>query len=165
MIPSSSSRVSYEHSRIYGLNTLGAVFGILVGAFLLIPICGLRISALLASSVHLFIGIYFFMFPRRGRVLSGTSNADWAASNATPEIPTWALLVGAFLSGALTIGLEVLMIRILNLSVGSEYFVFPIVLATFVLGLGLGSLSIQWKKVTHLSLLMNSLEDQAKTVF
>ena len=47
-----------------------------------------------------------------------------------------------FIVGAVTIGLEILLIRIVGLTIGSNIYVFPTVLGLVVLGIGLGSLHV-----------------------
>ena len=58
----------------------------------------------------------------------------------TKQIPALPLHLVAFLSGLVTLGLEVLWIRLLRISLGSTTYIFTLVITTFILGIGLGGL-------------------------
>ena len=74
----------------------------------------------------------------------------------TPRhIPIWFYYVFVFFTGAVIIASEVIFVRVLNLTIGSTVYNFPLVLSIYILSLALGSLSIAHKKSQRLHL--NSL--------
>ena len=57
-------------------------------------------------------------------------------------------IVIAFVTGAVTLSLEVLFVRVLNLTIGAGPYNFAIVVGVFVLGLALGGLSIRGRMLS-----------------
>jgi spermidine synthase len=144
------------HGLLYGLNTIGAALGALVGGFWLIGLLGMTYTLLFAV-VNCLIGLYcVFIIPRlststttsKGKVrdteisLSDTG-AVQAGPKASPEIITGALAIFA-VSGFCAMAYEVIWTKLLGLVVGPTMYSFTIVLVTFILGLALGSLIFGW---------------------
>lgn len=128
---------------LYGVNTLGAVAGILGATFVFLPLLGLagtsRLGALLAATVGvLAIGIAALLPVteaagepvRRPGVRTRRPAARWNR---------WLLAYGTV--GFTALAYEVCWFRALAMVVGSSIYAFATMLAAFLLGIGLGSLA------------------------
>ncbi len=118
-------------SRFYGANTLGACVGALLAPAVLMPLFGLSRGLAAAAMLDLAAAALVFGLqparpptPRRARRL-------WALSPALALIP--------FLLGFSSLALEVLLTRLLVSVTGATVYAFAVVLAVFLLGIGLGS--------------------------
>lgn len=142
-LPASMEEVNYCHSRIYGINTLGAFAGTFIGGFFLLPTFGLPISLALGALVNMLVGLVFV-----ANRLEGPAHR----AEETPSIPnnfgTGGIYLFVFTTGAVSIAYEILFIRILGLSIGSGHYIFPIVVGVVILGLAIGSLSLRRGSVT-----------------
>jgi spermidine synthase len=144
-VPTSAEEVNHCHSRIYGINTLGAFLGALLAGFFLVPKHGLLSAMIAAAILDAAVGILFVL---------NRLNGDMQKARDVPDIPNafgpWGIYLLVFVTGAASIGLEVLLIRLVGLSIGSGLFVFPIVVGIVVLGLAIGSLSLRRTGMTAL---------------
>lgn len=142
-IPQDVKEVNYCHTRVYGINTLGAFAGAFIGGFLMLPVYGLPVSLLVGAMANIAVAIVFLANRVEGAVQK---------SEVMPSIPhsfgTFGIYCFVFTTGAVTIAFEVLFIRILGLSIGSGHYIFPIVIGVVILGLAIGSLSIRRSGVT-----------------
>ncbi|HZP60022.1 MAG TPA: hypothetical protein VFB27_06815 [Opitutaceae bacterium] len=128
-------------ARFYSVNSLGAVCGAALAGFTLIPQFGLPATLQGAAGVNLAIGLIALAIARRpSAARAGTAPAAAAAPAAGPAsgLVRWGCLVVA-LSGAVSMGLEVLASRCLALIVGSSLQAFALMLMAFIFGIGLGS--------------------------
>lgn len=134
-VPESSAEVPNCHARIYGLNTLGAFAGVLLGAFSIIPELGLNGALFIGGALDLLAGLILALNGVKGTVLR---------SDPIPLVPNRfgnvTLFGFAFVSGAVIISTEMIVMRALALAMGSGFYVFPIGVGLFVLGLAAGSL-------------------------
>jgi spermidine synthase len=126
-------------ARLYGLNTLGAVVGLLTSGYLLIELIGLRDTTLVAVGLNLFAGGGAVIMSRVfGAVEAGPQPA------AAPRPPLQGLhrllLAVTFTSGLVSLALEVLWTRMMLQSTGSSIYVFIAVVAVFLIGIAGGSL-------------------------
>jgi spermidine synthase len=126
-------------ARLYGLNTLGAVAGLLASGYLLIELIGLRDTTLVAVGLNLFAGGSAVVMSRMfGAAESGPRPA------AAPRPPLHGrqrlLLAVTFTSGLVSLALEVLWTRMMLQSTGSSIYVFIAVVAVFLTGIAGGSL-------------------------
>ena len=124
---------------MYGLNTLGAVVGVLSAGFVTIAALGETGSILLGVLVNLGIGGFVWI------------KADPRKPLETPREPTAGpvyadharrLLLLAAASGFCALAYEVLWTRLLILLLGSSVYAFSTMLSTYLLGIGIGSLVI-----------------------
>ena len=154
LLPSSIDQVNRSHTLVYGWNTLGAVFGAPLAALFLIPTFGLPTTLCFAGVVNLMVGAAFVLnrFPKEQ--LKGISVKIQSGPQFLKKID---LMVIAAFSGMIIISLEVLWTRIIGLTVGSGVLVFPITVSLFVLGIGLGSLSLRSSKISPSTLVMSFL--------
>lgn len=131
---------------LYAINTLGAVVGCALTGFLLIAELGLRGTVRLGASVNLLIAaaIVITVAVLRGERPTPEGVAD-ETPTALPPVPgrsrlDWALLVAFGLSGAAAMVYENAWTRALTLVIGMSTYSFTVMLTTFLVGLGLGSL-------------------------
>ena len=142
-LPDKEEEINACHVKIYGWNSLGAFLGVLVSGFYLLPAFGLEITLILAGAVNFLAGLIFM-----GNKLKGDVHRQSRFPSFPSKIPNWLYMFFTFITGAVLISLEVLLIRLLNLSVGAGVYNFPIILSLFVGGLALGSLSIKPHKIS-----------------
>ncbi|MEE8170956.1 MAG: fused MFS/spermidine synthase, partial [Phycisphaerae bacterium] len=135
---------------LYGINTLGAVLGVSLAGFVLLPRLGLSGTTYLAACVNGLVGLLALW--RLGgpapQAASSTAAPPAEAAAALPSDSGWALSAGtrrwvlaAFaVSGASAMVYEVAWTRALVMSLGSSTYSFTCILSAFILGLALGSL-------------------------
>jgi spermidine synthase len=122
---------------LYTGNLAGAVFGCLLGGFYLLRLydaatatyAGAAINALCATLAFLLAGIAPY-------------NACVSASPSSPaplRLKAFAIYLTIALSGFTALGAQVVWTRLLSLLLGPSVYTFSIVLAVFLVGLGLGS--------------------------
>jgi spermidine synthase len=150
----SSRTIGQWLGRLYGLNTLGAVFGSLAAAYLLILWLGVNGTMLLAASLTALVGLASCALALR--LASGPqeemSPADLqdppaggpAGEGSTPisEIPGSRLAVlytVAFSSGFTVLAAEVLWTRLFVNFLTANVLVFATILGAFLAGIALGS--------------------------
>ncbi len=139
---------SFGH--IYGLNTLGAVFGSLSAAFVGFGYLGIYGTILAAVLVNCIIGLISFVVSARlpaavtqAQVSASTySNMDISKPDGPAQVPFPLGLVCllAFSSGYSSLTFEVVWVRILRFFNSSLTYTFTVMISTFLLGLALGSL-------------------------
>jgi spermidine synthase len=139
---------------LYGLNTLGAVFGSLVAAYVLILWLGVNRTLLLAALISALVGLascglalsiaagsHGKMSPAGGR---DAPSGDLESAEGTPvsEIPGSRLAVlhtVAFTSGFAVLAAEVLWTRLFVNLLTANVLVFATILGAFLTGIALGS--------------------------
>ncbi|HQH26925.1 MAG TPA: hypothetical protein PLP17_05965, partial [Oligoflexia bacterium] len=147
------------HARIYTLNTAGAFFGCLVAGFVLLPefslwevIYGTAVVNLVCGGALLFV-IRIRRIEASG-VLPLGENAKDKTSGARQSV--CAILL-AFLAGFYAITLEVVLIRVICLVMGSSEYAFSMVVACFIAMLALGAWRIAGTRQALLPLWVNQL--------
>ncbi|QQR89153.1 MAG: fused MFS/spermidine synthase [Myxococcales bacterium] len=123
---------------IYALNVLGAVLGVLLATFLVLPLFGVRATAYVAAGMNFSIATWAFS--------KGNERVD-ASSVAviSSPIPAEHLLL-AFVSGFTTFCLEVSWFRSLRAAMQSTTEAFAAILAAFLLALSFGGVLASWIK-------------------
>jgi predicted membrane-bound spermidine synthase len=153
-------------ARFYSVNSFGAVLGAGLSGFVLVQWLGLQGTMVATACVNVIIGLSVLAIARIQRKPM-TSDAEVGSKEQPTLEPApkvcprfvWSYLVVA-ITGAVSMGLEVLATRCLALVFGASLQVFAIVLMAFILGIGLGSAWIaspgrtQWRKETTTALLL-----------
>ncbi|HMO50392.1 MAG TPA: fused MFS/spermidine synthase [Kiritimatiellia bacterium] len=138
--PNFGSRLGW----LYGINTLGAVAGVFLSGFYLIPVVGLTMTNYLAAGTDLIAGVGAWILASRHRVphteFAEPKRAPFRWS-AMPLNSRYAVVI-ATLCGFLSLALEVIWFRALILVFGSTTYSFTVMLGVFLLGIALGSLII-----------------------
>jgi predicted membrane-bound spermidine synthase len=156
-------------ARFYSINTLGAVCGAWLAGFLLVEWLGLRRTTEAAAFVNLLVGFIAVGIGRKWSPPisapdqgSGTPKPEALRPQTASTVFRWSCALVA-LTGAVSMGLEILASRCLCLIFGASLQSFAIVLMSFILGIGFGSALIalprrrQWpKEITTILLLLGA---------
>jgi spermidine synthase len=131
-------------ARLYGLNTLGAVVGSVASGYVLIELIGLRETTLVAVGLNLAAGSGAVLMSR----LAGAAEVEpRQAARRPPLQPRQRLLLCVtFVSGLVSLALEVLWTRMMLQGTGSSIYVFVAVVAVFLTGIAGGSLIYERQK-------------------
>lgn len=127
---------------LYGINTLGAAAGTLIGGFLIVGAIGFEASLQLGAVLNLLAGAAALAV--RARLpdtppRAATVPADVpAAQPGALGLPAWTLLV--FLSGFLIVALEILWVRVLGIAGQGSAYAFPLILGVFLVADAAGML-------------------------
>lgn len=133
-------------SKLYGWNTIGAVVGTLCAEFFLVHYLGIKSAALTACLLN-FLAAYLILknFPSQAIRLQAMHASEWLQR----FIALGPQLLAPFITGFLLLALEVVWFRyLLLLHIGSST-VFAIMLATVLIGIGLGGLLIGRVKISE----------------
>ena len=150
LMVSSHAEMSGRMAWLYGLNTLGAVGGTLLSAFVLIPAIGVSRTQFLAVAVNVGVALLAFVIdrglPARSELETEAAAAPGPGSpGATAPLarawvwPTRLAFWGTAVSGMCALALEVLWTRGITAAVGSTIYSFAVMLAAFLVGIWLGS--------------------------
>ena len=134
---------------LYGINTLGAVFGTVLTGFVLLPQLGISRTVWAAAAVNLLLASGAWYLNR----VTGAAAAETTPmpEEADEEMPSGApsfqerwlritVLAALLISGFTSMVYQVVWTRTLSLVIGSSVYGFSIVLSTFLVGIALGSL-------------------------
>ena len=127
-------------ARFYSVNSLGAVAGAGLAGFWLVQNLGMISALQMTALVNVMIGAAAILLSRQ---FQRQPHPDETAAATEPEVTLpgtlrWAGAIVA-LTGAVSMGLEVLASRSLAMIFGSSLQSFAVVLMAFILGIGLGS--------------------------
>ncbi|HKS36200.1 MAG TPA: spermidine synthase, partial [Verrucomicrobiae bacterium] len=142
---------------LYGVNTLGAVAGVLASTFLLAPAMGFRKTVLLLAGLNVACGLIVLQIER------GMHGQPLAAKRTPVAVVSpGQLFLPVFFTGLLGIGYEVLGVRALSHVLEGTVYTFTVTLGVYLLGTTIGAALCQWKlrRVTFapaLSWLLSSL--------
>ena len=121
----------------YGGNIAGAVVGSLLAGFYLLRIHDVAVATWVAASINLAVAAIALGIAGRG---DWRSPADSDSPDLTPQRPAaWSVYVAIGLSGLCALGAEVIWTRLLSLMLGGTVYTFSLILAVFLVGLGIGS--------------------------
>jgi len=121
----------------YAGNTAGAVTGCLLAGFHLLRVHDLATATFWAASINLAVGAIGLALATHA-----VHRAPAADRKQDPEVRTQGariVLVAIGLSGLSALGAEVIWTRLLSLLLGGTVYTFSIILAVFLVGLGIGS--------------------------
>jgi predicted membrane-bound spermidine synthase len=135
-------------STLYFLNTIGAALGALLGSYLLISFFGLDLALYVAVATNFTLaGLIFY-------ARSISSESPVGAMGDEPVDPAAgslgrAAFVVVFLTGFLAIGYEIVWFRVIEILTKNSPYSFSTVLATYLLGIALGSYLIRrwWRRL------------------
>ncbi len=123
---------------LYGVNTLGAVTGALLGEAYLVEAFGLLGTALTAGAATSIAAATALLLARRDGTALPAAKASVPLRLAITYRPPWRLLFVSFVTGGILLCLEVVWFRFLRLYVASSSTAFSIMLAVVLAGIGLG---------------------------
>ena len=149
---------------LYGGNIAGAAAGCLLAGFYLLRVHDMRVATFLAVAINGFVAATAFGLAlaqpsqcpedeirerpealdlKAGRVDAGQAREPETKpssheDNAPISGRAWPVYVAIALSGASALGAEVVWTRLLSLMLGATVYTFSIILAVFLIGLGIG---------------------------
>ena len=122
----------------YGSNIAGAVFGCLLAGFYLLRVHDMTTTTFVAAAINFGVaGVGFCLSKRAPHRPAVQARPD--GTIAAPPTGTNAVYVAIALSGSSALGAEVVWTRLLSLMLGATVYTFSIILAVFLVGLGIGS--------------------------
>ena len=129
---------------LYGTNTGGAVVGCLLAGFYLLPKFDTVMATLAAVSINVIVSVVSFVAAKRLPAHSITVNEDAVESPAPAEVSTdaggrWPIYLAVGISGACSMGAQVIWTRNMGLMLGATVYAFSNILAAFLIGLGAGA--------------------------
>jgi spermidine synthase len=122
----------------YGGNITGAVFGCLLAGFCLLRVYDMATATYVAVALNLTVAVIAL-------VLAAVATryevpADYPITGDARRAPgAWAVYLAIALSGMSALGAEVVWTRLLSLMLGGTVYTFSLILAAFLIGLGIGS--------------------------
>ncbi len=121
----------------YGGNTAGAVVGSLLAGFYLLRVHDTAIATFVAVGLNLLVAGIALALAR----VTPYDDAELASTseNVIPAAGGWAVYVTIGLSGLTALSAEVIWTRMLSLLIGATVYTFSLILAVFLLGIGIGS--------------------------
>jgi len=141
-----SEELGARVSRLYWVNTLGAVLGTFSSGFWLIPSYGLRATVGVAVALNLAAGLLALLLARINRQVPAPAADEKPAgqplftSHESPVTSHESFLLVTFATvGATAIIYEVSWTRLLATTIGSSTYAFTLMLGTFLVGIVLGS--------------------------
>jgi len=143
-------------SLLYGLNTFGAILGTLIAGFYLLEHYGISGASAFAASINFVVALLFFLLVTLGKSKLDTlavEDITFVHNKKKKKKPhsqgnfdefAKLLLISYFLSGAAAMFYQVAWTRSLSLILGTSTYAFTVMLATFLLGIALGSLLFRY---------------------
>ncbi|MDR5781584.1 fused MFS/spermidine synthase [Caballeronia sp. LZ065] len=129
--------------RLYAANTAGAITGALLPAFLLIPLLGVQGSALAAAGLNAVAALGAMAIARHAppSLAADAPNAHSPADAGRARVAVALYAV----AGGIALGYEIVWSQAIAQFISTRSFAFSIVLATYLLGLALGSaIAARW---------------------
>ena len=121
---------------LYGGNTVGAVFGCLLAGFYLLREFDMTTTTFVAAALNVVVGLGSLAIA--GRTPARASEQPPAAAEPGAKA-YWPVYAAIAISGACALGAEVIWTRLLGLMLAATVYTFSIILAVFLIGIGLGS--------------------------
>jgi len=122
----------------YGGNIAGAVFGCLLAGYYLLRVYDMVTATYVAFAVNVTVAaIALGLAAGRARYAAPPEPETHAIAGHASG--TWAVYLAITLSGMSALGAEVVWTRLLSLLLGGTVYTFSLILAVFLLGLGIGS--------------------------
>jgi spermidine synthase len=125
----------------YAGNTLGAVFGCLLAGFYLLRVHDVGTATFVAVALNTVVALAAFALAHAcpGADPRDVSRDPGTAATAAPTTPAWIIYLAIGLSGMSALGAEVIWTRLFGLLLSHTTYTFSIILAVFLVGIGLGS--------------------------
>lgn len=129
--PEGISRLGF----LYGVNIAGAVFGCTLAGFYLLRVHDMPTATLAAATINGAVAAAAFVIAK----LAGAAGSRDTAPTEHAVYSARGVYLAIALSGLCALGAEVVWTRLLSLMLGATVYTFSIILAVFLIGLGLGS--------------------------
>ena len=119
----------------YGGNIVGAVIGCLLAGFYLLRVFDMGVATYVAVAINIVVGSLGWLLANRAPY---TPRVEESAA-PDPVAGKRAVFVTIAISGMCALGAEVIWTRLLAMMMGATVYTFSIILAVFLIGLGIGS--------------------------
>jgi spermidine synthase len=127
---------------LYAVNTAGAMIGTLVGAFLLVPLLGYRVSVMAMAGTDLLCAAMMLPLLRStgSMAIEPDATPESSSTAATVKAPSRRrLLVILFATGLLGIGYEIVGLRVIAQVIENTVYSYAAALGIFLLGTAIGA--------------------------
>ncbi len=121
----------------YGGNIVGAVFGCLLAGFYLLRVYDMATATYVAFAINVAVALIALALSAPTSYQPSTEAT--AKGDAARAPSAWAVYYTIALSGMAALGAEVVWTRLLSLTFGGTVYTFSLILAVFLIGLGIGS--------------------------
>jgi spermidine synthase len=121
----------------YGGNTAGAVLGCLLAGFYLLSAHDVATATFVAVGINAAVAAAGYLLSNV--TVHGGFTETQAREDVVHPSGAWPVYVAIALSGMSALGAEVVWTRLLSLMLGATVYTFSLILATFLIGLGIGS--------------------------
>lgn len=122
------------HSRLYASNTFGGFLGVLCTLFLFLPFLGGSRTLQVACVGNICAALALWYLAQFFQVTTPWIERGKEEIGRLPLIP----LLVSFLVGFSSLSLQVIFVRVFSLSIGSTYYLFSLVLGTYIFWLAVG---------------------------
>ena len=119
----------------YGGNIVGAVAGSLLAGFYLLRVHDMLVATFVAAALNVLVAVLAVVIAR----VAPYEPVVIVPGEKALSKGAWAIYVAIGISGATALSAEVIWTRILSLLYGGTVYTFSLILAVFLLGLGIGS--------------------------
>ena len=146
-----SDIIAFNVGSLYTINTAGAIFGTLLAGFILLPNVGVNASVYTAAALNLILASAVILLAKLNQKVQADTpeseevkgaSLEKLISESEEDIPLKLIKLSmlAFLvSGFVALTFEVVWTRTLTLVLGSSTYAFTTMLATFLIGITLGT--------------------------
>lgn len=150
------------HTRIYAVNTAGAFLGCLLAGFVIIPFLGLPLTVISMGLINAVAGSGILLLSRTSAITDTTPDSahqeHLSGLESTAAVSRFLLpatLTVSFISGFVSISLQIIVMRLIGLSAGSSPYAFSMAVSAFILMLALGAWRLSEKRTIPISLTSN----------
>jgi spermidine synthase len=166
-VTQTAAQLGTRLSRLYWINTAGAVAGTFAAGFLLLPSLGLRRTLGIAVALNLIAGVLAFRLSREENGSAPAVHAPFPEKDEslTSLAPSKFLLVSFAMVGATAMSYEIGWARLLSTQLGSSTYAFTLMLGTFLTGIVLGSALFEKWNRRHEPSAMTFAATQTLTAF
>jgi spermidine synthase len=123
---------------LYTGNIVGAVFGCLLAGFYLLRVHDMAVANYVAATINVVLAVIAFALAAVTSYRAPVEAQPTASPAARPS-DVWVVYVVTALSGLTALGCQVVWTRVLALLLGATVYTFSVILAVFLIGLGVGS--------------------------
>ena len=142
VIRSDPDASGHHLAMLYFTNSIGAAFGALAAAFLLLGWLGMPGTMRLAGVLNLMLAAIVMQVARQGEAAARPAVPRAGAAPAGKRLVVL-FLAAAFFTGAASFIYEIAWVRLLALVLGGSFHAFELMLSAFITGLALGGLWIR----------------------
>ena len=133
-------------SQLYWVNTFGALTGTLISGFVLLPALGLRVTVGVAVALNIIAGLIALRIAKEfanASEVRGSTSRKVSVGKLPQELSPQFLLILFAVVGATAFAYEIAWTRLLAVELGSSTYAFTLILAAFLAGTVIGSMTFQ----------------------